>query len=68
MLDNVTGAKNIDAQQSYQILYEAFYHLDGQVARFAASVIIGTSVNLENIGACVILIALTLGELYASPF
>ena len=36
VVDIAPRAKNIDLQQSYQSLFEAFYHLDEQVAALAA--------------------------------
>ena len=36
VVDIAPGAGNIDVQQTYQTLFQAFYHLDEQVAAFAA--------------------------------
>ena len=36
VVDIAPRAKDIDLQQSYQSLFEAFYHLDEQVAALAA--------------------------------
>ena len=36
LLDIASRAKDIDLQQSYQSLFEAFYHLDEQLAALAA--------------------------------
>ena len=35
VVDIAPGARNIDVQQTYQTLFQAFYHLDEQVAAFA---------------------------------
>jgi len=36
VVDIAPGAGNIDVQQTYQTLFQAFYHLDEQLAAFAA--------------------------------
>jgi len=36
VVDIAPRAKDIDLQQSYQSLFEAFYHLDEQLAALAA--------------------------------